>query len=215
MTLVAVSYGNSFVVVFCWAWPRSSCCFVALETKRKSGWGICGSSLFVLLWFCVMICHFHRYQPIALCTAFFTAYVVIRTVPQSINGQTRGKKITIPAVHLQKPLALGGQKLLVFGSLLGLPFELSPAALQILHLFMEQCLGPITFQGKHENQRAHVSTLAWWVGGLIDTLNPTRKPVGATSLLVAELVVLSDPTKGAPLSTLPWRFKRFAFLGHR
>ena len=92
MTLVAVSYGNSFVVVFCWAWPRSSCCFVALETKRKSGWGICGSSLFVLLWFCVMICHFHRYRPIALCTAFFTAYVVIRTVPQSINGQTRGKK---------------------------------------------------------------------------------------------------------------------------
>ena len=92
MTLVAVSYGNSFVVVFCWAWPRSSCCFVALETKRKSGWGICGSSLFVLLWFCVMICHFHRYRPIALCTAFFTAYVVIRTVPQSINGQTREKK---------------------------------------------------------------------------------------------------------------------------
>ena len=91
-TLVAVSYGNSFVVVFCWAWPRSSCCFVALETKRKSGWGICGSSLFVLLWFCVMICHFHRYRPIALCTAFFTAYVVIRTVPQSINGQTREKK---------------------------------------------------------------------------------------------------------------------------
>ena len=39
-----------------------------------------------------MICHFHWYWPIALCTAFFTAYVVIRTVPQSINGQTRGKK---------------------------------------------------------------------------------------------------------------------------
>ena len=102
MTLVAVSYGNSFVVVFCWAWPRSSCCFVALETKRKSGWGICGSSLFVLLWFCVMICHFHRYRPIALCTAFFTAYVVIRTVPQSIHGQTRGKKkrlIVEPGSH--------------------------------------------------------------------------------------------------------------------
>ena len=114
------------------------------------------------------------------------------------------RTLTIPAVHLQKPLALGGQKLLVFGSLLGLPFELSPAALQILHLFMEQRLGPITFQGKmNENQRAHVSTLAWWVGGLIDTLNPTRKPVGATSLLAAELVVLSDPTNGSPLSTSP------------
>ena len=58
MTDVAVSYGKSFLGVFCWAWPRSSCCFVALETKRKSGWGICGSSLFVFLRFCVMICPF-------------------------------------------------------------------------------------------------------------------------------------------------------------
>ena len=92
MTFVAASHGKSFVVVFCWAWPRLSCCFAALETKRKSGWGICGSSWVVLLWFCLMICLFHRYRPIVLCTAFFTAYVVIRTVPQSINGQTRGKK---------------------------------------------------------------------------------------------------------------------------
>ena len=58
MTIVAVSYGKSIVGVFCWAWPRSSCCFVALETKRKSGWGICGSSWFVLVLVCVMICHF-------------------------------------------------------------------------------------------------------------------------------------------------------------
>ena len=58
MTDVAVSYGKSFLGVFCWAWPRSSCCFVALETKRKSGWGICGSSLSVFLRFCVMICPF-------------------------------------------------------------------------------------------------------------------------------------------------------------
>ena len=37
---------------------------------------------------------FYRYWPIALCTPFFfTAYVVIRTVPQSIYGQTRGKKV--------------------------------------------------------------------------------------------------------------------------
>ena len=55
---VAVSYGKSFVGVFCWAWPCSSCCFVALETKRKSGWGICGSSWFVILRFCVLICLF-------------------------------------------------------------------------------------------------------------------------------------------------------------
>ena len=37
---------------------------------------------------------FYRYRPIALCIAFFTAYFVIRTVPQSIYGQTRGKKKT-------------------------------------------------------------------------------------------------------------------------
>ena len=97
-TYVAVIYGKSFCFgCFRWARPLSSCCFVALETKRKSGWGICGSSWcglswVVLLWFCLMICLFHRYRPIALSTAFFTAYVVIRTVPQSINGQTRGKK---------------------------------------------------------------------------------------------------------------------------
>ena len=48
VTLVTVSYGKSFVCVFCWAWPRSSCCFAAFETKRKSGWGICGSSWFGL-----------------------------------------------------------------------------------------------------------------------------------------------------------------------
>ena len=49
----------------------------------------------VLVWVVllyVMICLFDRYRPIALCTAFFTAYVIIRTVPQSINGQTRRKK---------------------------------------------------------------------------------------------------------------------------
>ena len=45
-------------------WVPFACCFVALETKRKSGWGICGSSWFVLLWFCMMICHFHWYWPI-------------------------------------------------------------------------------------------------------------------------------------------------------
>ena len=48
VTFVTVSYGKSFVCVFCWAWPRSSCCFAAFETKRKSGWGICGSSWFGL-----------------------------------------------------------------------------------------------------------------------------------------------------------------------
>ena len=47
-----------------------------------------------------MICLFDRYRPIALCTAFFTAYVIIRTVPQSINGQTRQKKIQVGEFHI-------------------------------------------------------------------------------------------------------------------
>ena len=33
-------------VFFGWARPRFSCCFAWLEAKRKSGWGICGSSCF-------------------------------------------------------------------------------------------------------------------------------------------------------------------------
>ena len=60
----------------------------ALETKRKSGWGICGSSLFDLLFaFCDLICHFMVSANCAV-YRFFTAYVIIRTVPQSIYGQT-------------------------------------------------------------------------------------------------------------------------------
>ena len=39
------------MVVFCWALPRFSCCFAALATKRKSGWGICGSSCCVMVIF--------------------------------------------------------------------------------------------------------------------------------------------------------------------
>ena len=90
-TYVAVGYGKSLFECFRWARPLSSCCFVALETKRKSGWGICGSSWVLVLCFCVMICHLMVSANCAVCR-FFTAYVVIRTVPQSIYGQTREKK---------------------------------------------------------------------------------------------------------------------------
>ena len=51
-----------------------------------------------------MICLFDRYRPIALCTAFFTAYVIIRTVPQSINGQTRQKKKLVEQPHIDHGL---------------------------------------------------------------------------------------------------------------
>ena len=101
--------------VFCWAWPRSLCCFAALETKRKSGWGICGSSLSV---FFLVLCDdlpFYLYRPIELCTLFFTAYVVIRTVPQSIYGHTREKKKAVgaPAVSTRQSTPVVGAPVVV------------------------------------------------------------------------------------------------------
>ena len=61
--------------------------FFAL-TKRKSGWGICGSSfrfcLCCLFWF-VVICH-------SCANSFLAAYTHVRTEPQCDIGQTRGKK---------------------------------------------------------------------------------------------------------------------------
>ena len=43
---------------FGWALPLFSCCFAALAMKRKSGWGICGSSCCVVVVFfqCDLIC---------------------------------------------------------------------------------------------------------------------------------------------------------------
>ena len=77
---------------FCWAWPRFFCCFAALATKRKSGWGICGSSCFVMMVLLLIDLPFYWCWPTALCTIFLTAYVSFRTVPQCIYGQSRGKK---------------------------------------------------------------------------------------------------------------------------
>ena len=43
---------------FCLGLAPFSCWFASLATKRKSGWGICGSSRFVVLFFicCDLIC---------------------------------------------------------------------------------------------------------------------------------------------------------------
>ena len=91
MANVAVSKANH-VWVFCWAWPRFSCCFAALTTKRMSGRGICGSSCCAMMSLFLLDLPFYWYWPIAHCTIFLTAYVSFRTVPQSIYGQSRGKK---------------------------------------------------------------------------------------------------------------------------
>ena len=68
--------------------------FFAL-TKRKSGWGICGSSCGWVWCFCLVCCdlpaHLDRLGP---CTnvVFDCAYAHVRTEPQCDIGHTRGKK---------------------------------------------------------------------------------------------------------------------------
>ena len=45
----AVSEGKSCVGVVVGPCPFFPCCFAAFATKRKSGWGICGSSCCVVV----------------------------------------------------------------------------------------------------------------------------------------------------------------------
>ena len=93
-TYVAVIYGKSFCFgCFRWARPLSSCCFVALETKRKSGWGICGSSwcglfavLFVL-WFAIW-----WYQPIVPFTAFSLLMSLLGPCHRAFTAKLEEKK---------------------------------------------------------------------------------------------------------------------------
>ena len=63
-----------------------------LLTKRKSGWGICGSSGW-FVWFLVC-CDLPAFPDLlGLCTNdVFTAYAHVRTEPQCDIGHTRGKK---------------------------------------------------------------------------------------------------------------------------
>ena len=103
---------NSFTACF---WPGYSDWCRCILRQIIFGCFLLGLAPFVLLLCCfgdetqvwlgdlrvVLVCvfavlcddlPFYRYWPIELCTPFFTAYVVIRTVPQSIYGQTREKK---------------------------------------------------------------------------------------------------------------------------
>ena len=65
-----------------------------LLTKRKSGWGICGSSGWSLC--CLVCCDLPAFpDPFGPCTYWrFTACTHVRTEPQCDIGHTRGKKIT-------------------------------------------------------------------------------------------------------------------------
>ena len=82
-----------FVGVFVWALAPFVCLVCCSSfTKRKSGWGICGSSgWFVWFLFCCDLPAFP--DLLGLCTNdIFTAYAHVRTEPQCDIGHTRGKK---------------------------------------------------------------------------------------------------------------------------
>ena len=87
---------NLFVGVFVWA--LAPFCVSALLfplTKRKSGWGICGSSGWSVWW--LVCCDLPAFPGLfGPCTnGVFTAYAHVRTEPQCDIGHTRGKKNAI------------------------------------------------------------------------------------------------------------------------
>ena len=70
-----------------------------LLTKRKSGWGVCGSSGWSLC--CLVCCDLPAFpDPFGPCTNWrFTAYTHVRTEPQCDIGHTRGKKTSSKTHH--------------------------------------------------------------------------------------------------------------------
>ena len=84
----------------CWALPRSLLlrCFALIEAKRKSGWGICGSFLvvvvllfFVCLWFRDDLPKFLDHT--CPCTfLLFIAYAIVRTEPSATSAKPEKKK---------------------------------------------------------------------------------------------------------------------------
>ena len=102
-----------FVGVFVWALAPFVClvCCSSL-TKRKSGWGICGSSGW-FVWFLVC-CDLPAFPDLlGLCTNdVFTAYGHVRTEPQCDIGHTRGKKPKKCRMTLLRFLAITREALL-------------------------------------------------------------------------------------------------------
>ena len=94
---------NLFVGVFVWALaPFCVSGLLFLLTKRKSGWGICGSSGWSVWW--VVCCDLPAFPGLfGPCTnGVFTAYAHVRTEPQCDIGHTRGKKCcpSLPKHHV-------------------------------------------------------------------------------------------------------------------
>ena len=77
-------------------------CFVA---KRKSGWGICGSFLVVVLvvWFVSRDDLPEIFGPHESCTLLlFTAYAIVRTVPSANRPNQRKKKCCAGACGIHR-----------------------------------------------------------------------------------------------------------------
>ena len=97
-----VPWQIDFVGVLFGLWPRFLCCFGVLPfaslfplAKRKSGWGICGSSC--LVGFCFFfVCCFNRFAAlmdlICPCTNVFPAYAHVRTEPLARHRPHSRKK---------------------------------------------------------------------------------------------------------------------------
>ena len=97
-----VPWQIDFVGVLFGLWPRFLCCFGVLPfaslfplAKRKSGWGICGSSCLVGFC-CFFVCSFNRFAAlmdlICPCTNVFPAYAHVRTEPLARHRPHSRKK---------------------------------------------------------------------------------------------------------------------------
>ena len=99
---------HSGVGCFCWAWPLFvvGSAFVCFRTKRKSGWGICGSSFVGLfLCFCLfpLLVDCCTYTATVLCTFLaFTTSTSVRTEPQATSAKPEEKK-TAGRPRIRKP----------------------------------------------------------------------------------------------------------------
>ena len=70
------------------------CCFASLATKRKSGWGICGSSCCVVLFLCLVVGDRFAlwYWPIELGTTFHCLCLFQDRATVHLRPNSRKKK---------------------------------------------------------------------------------------------------------------------------
>ena len=86
------------LVVFCWAWPLFvvGSAFVCFRTKRKSGWGICGSSFVGPCCLCLVVSAFrgflHVHGHSAMYFSCFYHFYFCQDRASGNIGRTRGKK---------------------------------------------------------------------------------------------------------------------------